>query len=79
MAGPEAHGSWHTVSSIFAIFAILQCMEWPTPDYYNSLDFMNETGIFLPDASSHKEHYVKTSASDVHGQHKIWMPQQPTN
>ena len=44
MAGSEAHGSWHCVSSIFAIFAILRSMEWPAPDYWNSLVFINETG-----------------------------------
>ena len=44
MAGLEAHGPWHCVSSIFAIFAILRSMEWPAPDYHNSLVFMDETG-----------------------------------
>ena len=32
MAGLEAHGLWHYVLSIFAIFAILRSMEWPVPD-----------------------------------------------
>ena len=41
MAGSEAHGSRHCVSSIFAI---LRSMEWPAPDYQNSLVFKNETG-----------------------------------
>ena len=40
----EAHGSWHCVSSIFAIFAILRSMGWPTPDYQNSLVLINEIG-----------------------------------
>ena len=44
MARLEAHGSWHYVSSVFAIFAILRSMEWPAPDYQNSLFFINETG-----------------------------------
>ena len=43
MAGSEAHGSWHCVSSIFVIYAILRSREWPKPDYQNSLVFMNET------------------------------------
>ena len=48
MAGLEAHDSWHCVSSILAIFTIMPSMEWPTPDYQNSLVFMNETGeMFL--------------------------------
>ena len=33
----------------------------------------------FPAASPHKEHGVKTSASDVHVQHEIWMLPQPTN
>ena len=32
-----------------------------------------------PGASAHEEHDVKTSASDVHVQHKIWMLPKPTN
>ena len=28
----------------FCNFEILQSMEWPTPDYHNSLVFMNKTG-----------------------------------
>ena len=43
MAGSEAHGSWHCGSSIFVVFATLPSMEWPVPDYHNSLVFMNET------------------------------------
>ena len=65
--------------SIFALFAIMWSMEWPAPDYQNSLVFMNETGFFFPGASPHEEHDVKTSASDVHVQHKIWMLPRPTN
>ena len=41
MARSEAHGSWHCVLSIFTI---LWSMEWPTPDYQNSLVFINKTG-----------------------------------
>ena len=41
MAGSEAHGLWYCISSIFAI---LRSMEWPVPDYQNSLVFVNETG-----------------------------------
>ena len=48
MAGSEATSSWLCVSSIFAIFAILQSMECPAPDYQNSRVFMNETGKNLP-------------------------------
>ena len=44
MAGLELHGSWHCVSSIFAIFAILRSMERPASDYHSSLVFINETG-----------------------------------
>ena len=44
MVGLEAHGLLLCVLLVFAIFAILQSMEWPAPDYQNSLDFMNETG-----------------------------------
>ena len=44
MAGSEAHSSWHGVSLIFAIFAILRSMECPTTDDQNSLVFMNENG-----------------------------------
>ena len=33
----------------------------------------------FPVASPHEEHYVKTSESDVHIQHKIWTLTQPTN
>ena len=33
----------------------------------------------FPGASTHEKHDVKTSASEVHVQHKIWMLQQPTN
>ena len=42
MSGSETHSLWHCVSSVFVIFAILQSMEWPAPDYRNSLVFMNE-------------------------------------
>ena len=66
MSGLELHGSWHCVSSIFAIFAILRSMEYPTPDYHKPLVFMNETGKSYPGASPHEEHIVKTSESDVH-------------
>ena len=41
MAGSEAHGLWHCVLSMFVI---LRSMDCPTPDYQNSLVFMNETG-----------------------------------
>ena len=43
MAGSETHGLWHCVLSVFVIIMILLRMEWPTPDYHNSLVFMNET------------------------------------
>ena len=43
MAGLEVHGLWQCVSPIFAIISILRSMEWPAPDYHNSLVFMNET------------------------------------
>ena len=43
MARLEANGSWHCVSSTFAVFAILRSINWPAPDYQNSLIFMNET------------------------------------
>ena len=76
MAGLEAHGSWHSVSSIFAI---MQSTEWPATDYHNSLVFVNETRNFFPGASVHEKNDVKTSASDVYAQHKIWMLPQPTN
>ena len=48
MAGSGAHGSWHFVSSIFAIFAILQSMGWSALDYHNYIVFMNETGQKIP-------------------------------
>ena len=41
MAGSEAQGLWYFVLLVFAIFAILRSMEWPAPDYQNSLFFMN--------------------------------------
>ena len=40
---------------------------------------MNETEKKFTVASTHEEHDVKTPASDVHVQHKIWMLPQPTN
>ena len=48
MAGSEVYGSWYCVLSIFAIFTILWSREWPTPDYQNSLVFMNETKKKFP-------------------------------
>ena len=52
MAGLEAHGSWHSVS---LIFAIMQSTEWPATDYHNSLVFVNETRNFFPGASVHEK------------------------
>ena len=43
MEGSYAPGLWHCVSLIFVIFAILQSMKWPAPDYHNSLIFMSES------------------------------------
>ena len=73
MDGSEAHGLWHCVSLIFLIFAILRNRNWPNLYYQNSFVFMNETGKSFPGASPHEEHDVKTSVSDLHAQHKIWM------
>ena len=53
MVGSEAHGSWHCVSSIFAVFEILQSREWPAPDYHKSLIFINETIKSCPYSSTH--------------------------
>ena len=79
MTGSEANGSWHFVLSIFAIFTILRSSEWPAPDYQNSLVFVNEIKKIYPVGSTHEEHDAKTSVSEVHVQHKIWMLPQPTN
>ena len=41
MACSEVHGLCHSVSSIFAIFVILQSREWPALDYQKYLVFIN--------------------------------------
>ena len=48
MARSEAHGSWHWVLLLFAIFTILRISEWLATDYQNSLVFMNETRTPTP-------------------------------
>ena len=78
MTGSEAHCSWHCVLSNFQFSRF--CGVWSGPRrMIRNLAFINETGIFFPGTSPHEEHDVKTSASDVHAQHKIWMLPQPTN
>ena len=79
MYGSEACGSWHCVLLIFAIFMIIWISEWTTPDYQNSIFLMNETRNVFPGDSHHEEHDVKTSGSDAHVQHEIWMLPRPNN
>ena len=57
MAGSEAHSSWHHVLSIFAI---LLSMEWPAPDYHNSIFLGMKPDKIFPVASPHEEDDVKT-------------------
>ena len=55
-------------------------MDWPSTEYQKYLVFMNNTGYKgFPGATPHEEHDVKTSASDVHVQYKIWMLPLPTD
>ena len=57
------------------------CRVWSGPRWIiRTLLFlrMNTEKKFLG-ISSHEEHDVKTSASDVYVQYKIWMLSQPTN